>query len=62
MATRFDDLVRERVQREMLARAAFIESDVAEAVALQDFDKIDRLCVVHRLELPPAVASSLVPF
>jgi hypothetical protein len=44
------------------AQAERVESDLAHAVALQDFDKLDRLCVVHDYRLgwsPPAVASML---
>lgn len=43
-------------------RMAFIESDVARAMTLQRFDRLDQLCVITTaVGVPPAVASLMVP-
>lgn len=52
------DLVGEVVSARLRRRLVFIESDCAEAMMLQDYDKLDRLCVVvDEDRFPHAVAS-----
>lgn len=53
------DLLRERALEELALRLAFIESECACAIALQDYGYLDRLVVIEREGVPPAVASWL---
>ena len=55
----FQTAVTDAVTQDLLRRAAFIESECATAMTLQDFDKLERLGVVEHPGCPPAVASSL---
>jgi hypothetical protein len=56
------DLIQNYVSAVITEQNARVESDLAEAMTLQDFDKLERLCVVHVADLagsPPTVASML---
>lgn len=60
--TAFPELVMATAVQMLRIEAALLEGDIAEAIRLQDFDKIERLHVVEhyvlaRDHVPPAVAS-----
>jgi hypothetical protein len=55
----FAAAVGKTVRAELAAQAEILESECATAMTLQDYDKLDLLCVVVRPGCPPAVASSV---
>lgn len=47
------------VMKQILAQEEILETQVADAVALQDYDMLESLHVVVRYGYPPAVASMI---
>lgn len=55
--TDFNALIHDHVDRLFRSQMAQLERDLAAAIVVQEFDKLDRLHTVFAPDVPPAVAS-----